>query len=525
MNQNNRNRLSLGLMISSLIILLIFQGTWLFNEYEKTKARLQHDADRLFMNSVRSIEDSIFNEVLIRPFVLQLNDIGPKDTLKNRFPGLISNRIKATKSKFPDSPSTKITISSSFSHSDEKFPEGTKSHVRILESSKKTIKASPDSSFRFFWRSKGNADGEKTDHVHKESGNLSFIIALSDTGAAGDSVFARLTKNPPPIREILERNFSKEMKDSDIPLDYFIFNSTEADSILPGLVSNSYFDMPSQQNYFVQFPRYKGYVIQNIIPQILFSIFLFFCISMAYFIIYRSLQKQRKLNQLKNDFISNITHELKTPITTVGVAIEAMRNFHALQNPERTREYLDISRKELNRLALLVDKVLKMSMFEHTEPQLKIEFIDINELLQQILNSMKLQFEKLGAELVFTPLIGDFQVRGDQTHLTSVVYNLIDNALKYRSEDPVIEIVLRDTGDQIQLAVSDNGPGIPMEYQDKIFEKFFRVPSGNQHNTKGYGLGLAYVAGVIDKHNGTIQVKSQPGAGTRFTIDLPKAHG
>ena len=153
------------------------------------------------------------------------------------------------------------------------------------------------------------------------------------------------------------------------------------------------------------------------------------------------------------------------------------------------------------------------------------KILDFSVLIEQILNSMRLQFDKIGAILEVDLPVGNFQLRGDQTHLTSVVYNLIDNALKYRSENPLVRIELVEKERVIQLIVSDNGPGIAPEYQEKIFEKFFRVPSGNQHNTKGYGLGLAYVAGVIDKHQGTIQVNSKPGAGTRFTIELPKANG
>ncbi|MCB0838910.1 MAG: HAMP domain-containing histidine kinase [Bacteroidetes bacterium] len=496
------NRFSLGLMVGSLIVLLVFQVFWLENEYQQEKQRLQHEADRLFMNSVRHIEDSLFNEVLVQPLIFGLKS---NQTQTTGFPNrlkIMSSKIGGTQN-WADS-SAKVTISGTFSHT-ELSPEATERK---------------DSSLRFVFRSKG----EKTENrFRSERGNLSLFIALSDSAESVDSVIPHIQRIS--IKSMLEKNFEQEITGAKIPLEYHIIASTESDSIFSGLLSHQYTDLPSDQNYFVQFPEYKGYVIQRIIPQILFSIFLFLCISLAYLIIYRSLKKQQRLNQLKNDFISNITHELKTPITTVGVAIEAMRNFHALQNPERTREYLDISRKELNRLALLVDKVLKMSMFEHTEPQLKFEILDFSVLIEQILNSMRLQFDKIGAILEVDLPVGNFQLRGDQTHLTSVVYNLIDNALKYRSENPLVRIELVEKERVIQLIVSDNGPGIAPEYQEKIFEKFFRVPSGNQHNTKGYGLGLAYVAGVIDKHQGTIQVNSKPGAGTRFTIELPKANG
>ena len=151
------------------------------------------------------------------------------------------------------------------------------------------------------------------------------------------------------------------------------------------------------------------------------------------------------MTQLKNDFVSNVTHELKTPITTVGVAIEALSDFEVLENPERTKEYLDISKHELNRLSILVDKVLKMSLFEKKEPELKLEKINLNSLIRDILNSMKLQFEKLDAKVVFQPLVADANLSGDKIHLTSVLYNLIDNALKYSSSPPEIDIDLKNS--------------------------------------------------------------------------------
>ncbi|MEO0468268.1 MAG: HAMP domain-containing sensor histidine kinase [Bacteroidota bacterium] len=246
---------------------------------------------------------------------------------------------------------------------------------------------------------------------------------------------------------------------------------------------------------------------------------------MAFFLSYRSLQKQKRLNQLKNDFISNVTHELKTPITTVGVAIEALRNFNALQDPAKTEEYLAISKQELNRLSILVDRVLKMSLFDQQEPELKIESLDLQQLSEGILRSMKLQFEKYGAVVETTFEGEDFDLEGDRGHLTSVLYNLIDNALKYGGDTPQIQLFIQEKEGQIEIQVMDRGIGIPNAYQDRIFEKFFRVPSGDRHNIKGHGLGLSYVSSVIAQHQGTIDFDSTEGKGTTFTIQLPRKHG
>jgi two-component system phosphate regulon sensor histidine kinase PhoR len=238
--------------------------------------------------------------------------------------------------------------------------------------------------------------------------------------------------------------------------------------------------------------------------------------------LYRNLINQRRLAEIKNDFISNITHELKTPIATVNVAIEAMRNFNALQDPARTKEYLDISAIELQRLSLLVDKVLRLSMFEKKEIELKKEWFSLGDLVKEVMASMRLQFEKHKAKVNLQMSGESTGIQADKLHIISVVYNLIDNALKYSNTKPVIDIDIKDESDLVQISFADNGVGIAPEYHNKIFEKFFRVPAQDTHNIKGYGLGLSYVCHIIHQHNGTINLESEPGTGSRFIIRLPK---
>ena len=231
--------------------------------------------------------------------------------------------------------------------------------------------------------------------------------------------------------------------------------------------------------------------------------------------------KQQRLAALKNEFISNITHELKTPIATVGVAIEALKNFNAIDNPERTQEYLSISQNELQRLNLLVDKVLKLSMFEKKEIELKYEVLDLKDLAAEVIGSMRLQIEKYRATVTLEEE-GNTVMRADRLHLLSVIFNLLDNALKYSKQHAAIIISVKEKDNHVVLSVADNGIGIPAEYKNKVFEKFFRVPQGDTHNAKGYGLGLSYAAHVVQKHKGTIEVESEQGAGTRFIISIPK---
>jgi two-component system phosphate regulon sensor histidine kinase PhoR len=263
------------------------------------------------------------------------------------------------------------------------------------------------------------------------------------------------------------------------------------------------------------------YLLRRISLPILFSILLLGITVLSFILLYRNLLRQQKLAVLKNDFISNITHELKTPIATVGVAIEALKNFNAIDDPKRTREYLDISSNELQRLGFLVDKVLKLSMFEKKEMDLKYELVNLKEVVDEVVDSLKLQFEKYRA-IVNVTSNADVTMQGDRLHLLSVVFNLLDNAMKYSNDNPAVSIVLEGNENNVSLTVADNGIGIEPVYKEKIFEKFFRVPQGNVHNAKGYGLGLSYVAEVVKKHKGSIQVDSKPGKGTTFTIILPK---
>jgi two-component system phosphate regulon sensor histidine kinase PhoR len=274
--------------------------------------------------------------------------------------------------------------------------------------------------------------------------------------------------------------------------------------------------------YSAAFGDVSFYIFKKISLQFFLSLFLIALTILSFVFIYRNLMAQKRLTAIKNEFIGNITHELKTPIATVSVAIEAMKNFDALQDPERTQEYLGIAGQELNRLSLLVDKVLRLSMFETQQVELKYEWFDIKKLLEEVMNSMQLQFQKFGANVKLTSSGEDFMMMADRMHITSVVYNLLDNALKYSKENPEVDMHIEAAPAEMILTVKDNGIGIPASYKEKIFDKFFRVPHGDKHNVKGYGLGLSYTAHIIAEHKGSIKLESEEGRGTTFIIKLPK---
>lgn len=266
-------------------------------------------------------------------------------------------------------------------------------------------------------------------------------------------------------------------------------------------------------------------ILRKMWLQVALALFMTGMIILAFRFMYKSLREQQQMASLKNDFISNMTHELKTPIATVSVALEALKNFGALDNPGRTKEYLDISSAELNRLSMLVDKVLRINLFEADKLDLNQQSVDLVQLTREVVQAQQLQAEKTGGRIYFSAPEETCVVTGDRLHLMSVLYNLLDNALKYRNNPPVIQVSLNKRGNDIRWVVQDNGPGIAAEYKDRIFEKFFRVPQGDRHDAKGYGLGLSYVHEVVQKHGGTITVDSEPGKGCTFTVTLPAQNG
>jgi two-component system phosphate regulon sensor histidine kinase PhoR len=348
----------------------------------------------------------------------------------------------------------------------------------------------------------------------------------ANEGKEGNSIFRFLytmdslsIKDSVTVKEITGA-YAARLKEEKANLEFAVtrIDSSQVDSTALSEVTIGFVNPIT---YRLSFQNKISYILKELKLPILFSILLVGITIASFVLLYRNLLRQRRLAEQKNQFISNITHELKTPIATVGVAIEALQNFNAIHDPQRTKEYLDISQSELQRLNMLVDKVLKLSMFEKKELELKKEQFDCRQLVEEVMKSMKLQFEKYHAKVKLHTSGDNFIIDADKLHITSVVYNLLDNALKYSKEDPTIDVELSSHPEYIELSVADNGIGIEPAYQQKIFDKFFRVPTGDKHNIKGYGLGLSYVAEVIKRHQGHVYAQSELGRGSTFVAKMP----
>lgn len=226
---------------------------------------------------------------------------------------------------------------------------------------------------------------------------------------------------------------------------------------------------------------------------------------------------------MKNDFINNMTHELKTPVSTISLAAQMLKDTDITKSPEIFKHISGVIHDETKRLSFLVEKVLQMSLFERQKASLKLKEIDANDLLANIANTFVLKVEKYGGTLDIDLEADESTIYVDEMHFTNVLFNLMDNAVKYRKPEVPLKLMARTWNEngKLFISVEDNGIGIKKEYLKKVFDRFFRAPSGNVHDVKGFGLGLAYVRKIVEDHNGAIKAESELNMGTKFIISLP----
>lgn len=249
------------------------------------------------------------------------------------------------------------------------------------------------------------------------------------------------------------------------------------------------------------------------------SFVIFLILGFSFWFLIRTLLRQKTLEEMKSNFTNNITHELKTPIAVAYAANDALLNFNQAEEKSKRDQYLRISQEQLQRLSGLVEQILSMSMESRKTFRLHPEEIHLKELITSLIEQHQLKADKtVHVTLEINP--ESLTLVADRTHFNNIISNLIDNAVKYSKESAEITICCRQTEQTVCITVTDRGIGIPPDKQKHIFDKFYRVPTGNLHNVKGYGLGLFYVKSMVEKHGGTISVKSEPGKGTTFTIIL-----
>ncbi|MFT4544014.1 MAG: two-component system phosphate regulon sensor histidine kinase PhoR [Bacteroidia bacterium] len=285
------------------------------------------------------------------------------------------------------------------------------------------------------------------------------------------------------------------------------------------LTPGNVFSQPKFLSVF--FPNQNKYLLRTMWLLLAISAMFLLVIIFSFSFTVSTIIRQKKVSEIKNDFINNMTHELKTPISTISLACQALSDPDIKTRKGIVENYINVIADENKRLAMVVENVLRTAVMDKGELKLKIVDMDVHDVVSQVLQNMKIQLEQRGGQFITDLKAINTLVEADEIHLTNVVFNLVDNALKYTDKIPVIKVGTRNEQQGIVVFIEDNGIGITKDNQKKIFEKLFRVPTGNIHNVKGFGLGLSYVKAIVDKHNGWIKVKSEPNRGSRFEILIP----
>ncbi len=272
----------------------------------------------------------------------------------------------------------------------------------------------------------------------------------------------------------------------------------------------------------IHFPDMNDYIFSSVrfmIPSIVFTLVLLITFIITLVLVFR----QKRLTEIKNDFINNMTHELKTPIASISLAAQMLNDESVNKSPSMMKHLGGVINDESKRLRFLVEKVLQMSMFDKKKIIFKKKELDLNEMVETIAHSFTLRVEHTGGKIYTDIGAVDSTIFVDEVHFQNVINNLLDNAVKYRKPDQPIDVYLKTWNDseRLYLSIRDTGLGIKKDNLKKIFDKFYRVHTGNRHDAKGFGLGLAYVKSIVDSHDGDIKVESELGKGTTFTISLP----
>lgn len=304
-------------------------------------------------------------------------------------------------------------------------------------------------------------------------------------------------------------DFTKAVRECDTSGCYFKVN----------LAPNNAFISPTFLS--VYFPKHKSYILRTLWGMLLASGVIIIILSVSFYYTISTIKKQKKLSTIKNDFISNMTHEFKTPISTISLASEMLNDHSVTKTPEKVERFVKMIKEENKRLSVLVESILQTAILDKGDFRLKLSELDIHDIINQAIQNIHLQVEQRGGTIVPKFFATSTKIVGDKVHITNIVFNLMDNAIKYSKEIPEIVITTENVDNGILFSVKDSGVGISKENLKKVFDKFYRIPTGNVHNIKGFGLGLSYVQAIVKKHGGEITVESEINKGSNFKVFLP----
>ena len=386
-------------------------------------------------------------------------------------------------------------------------------------------------------RKEYNNDSEIGKHIKQDFQKIArkaemFNVVLNEVLTGKRHIKNRI--NPRQLDSLLQ----VELTNKGIALDYeygvlyenseeFVFARIDSDhynlrqsDLRASLFPNDVVGTSGQ--ILVHFPDQERFLMRKMGATLASSILLILIIVFCFAYAITTIIRQKKLSEVKNDFINNMTHEFKTPISTVSLACEALQDEDISQNEHIRERYLNIIKVENKRLAVQVEKVLQMATLDKGEFNLKISKVDVNQVIEEAVANIYMQVEKKGGSVEKILEAGQPMIEADELHLSNIIRNLLDNANKYSPVKPKITVRTEDKPDGISIKIIDKGIGLAKESLNKIFDKFYRVPTGNVHDFKGFGLGLAYVKTMVEAHGGSINVKSELNKGSIFELFFPK---
>ncbi len=312
-----------------------------------------------------------------------------------------------------------------------------------------------------------------------------------------------------------EASYEKSLEDTVNNLVYYwpinALEGSETESLSPN------------ETLIVVISDFKEFIFRSLGWMIAGAILFTIIILAAFYITLRALLRQKKLSEIKSDFINNMTHELKTPLATISLAVDAIKNPKVINDPVKLDYFSTIIKDENKRMNKQVETILQAALLDRQEVQLRLKTLHVHHILSGISENFKLQLNERNGYAKMELNAQNDQVQGDEVHFTNMLSNLVDNAIKYSREDvpPILHISTQNSGNSLRIRVEDNGIGMSRETVSRIFEKFYRAHTGNIHNVKGFGLGLSYVKTMVDAHHGKIKVDSTPGKGSVFVLEFP----
>jgi len=508
------------LMSIALAGLIAIQGYWIKNAIDLANEKFDIDVTEALLMTVNKIEKEETKNVVVRKFLDEDElIIVDSDSLLSHTVIKGSNRNNFVWN-YSSHPETKIEVKSSgdstnsslfitFEDDDDSDEDDDRIHIKK----------------QYVMRGRFDSLIDRKTNVLKEV--VTELITLNEK----KSLVERLDKSE--IKSFL----ADELSDKNITAEFvFAVKSSEPDTLLfsdkneeiEKLINSPYQARLFPQEIFtdpgflvIHFPDRTGYLIGTMASVLLISLLVIAAIIFLYYKTVNILLRQKRLSEIKSDLINNITHEFKTPISTISLACEALNEPGLMREKESLKKYSGIIGEETSRLGKMVESLLNTAALEKDQFNLEKTHVDAHKIINNLLEKFLLVNGNNKADIKTNLISKRSEINADPMHIRNIINNLLDNAVKYSGEKPKIKIEAASVAEGIQISVEDNGPGISKHHQKRIFDSFYRVPTGDRHDVKGFGIGLSYVKKIVDAHNGTIKVESEQGKGTAFKIFLP----